>query len=53
MNVSLKPDVEKYVEDKVKTGQFASPEEAVNILLAQARRGRNLPRKTLPSFAAK
>ncbi|MGA2439352.1 MAG: type II toxin-antitoxin system ParD family antitoxin [Tepidisphaeraceae bacterium] len=42
MNVSLKPDVQKYVEEKVKTGQYASPEEAVNNLLQQSRQREEL-----------
>ena len=42
MNVSLKPDVQKYVEEKVKTGQYASPEEAVNNLLQQPRQREEL-----------
>jgi antitoxin ParD1/3/4 len=42
MNISLKPDVQKYVEDKVKTGQYTSPDEAVNILLQQSRQREEL-----------
>jgi antitoxin ParD1/3/4 len=42
MNVSLKPDVQRYVEEKVKTGQYASPEEAVNNLLQQSRQREEL-----------
>jgi antitoxin ParD1/3/4 len=42
MNVSLKPDVQKYVEEKVRTGQYASPEEAVNHLLQQSRQREEL-----------
>ena len=37
MNVSLKPEVQRFVEEKVRTGQYASPDEAVNALLTQAR----------------
>ena len=42
MNIALKPDVQKYVEEKVKTGQYTSPEEAVNILLQQSRQREEL-----------
>jgi Arc/MetJ-type ribon-helix-helix transcriptional regulator len=37
MNVTLHPDVEKFVADKVRTGQFSSAEQAVNELLSQLR----------------
>jgi antitoxin ParD1/3/4 len=37
MNVSLKPEVQRFVEEKVRTGQHASPDEAVNALRTQAR----------------
>jgi putative addiction module CopG family antidote len=37
MNIRLQPDVEKYVGEKVKTGQYRSPEEAVNGLLSRVR----------------
>lgn len=37
MNIPLNSDVEKYVMEKVNTGQFATAEQAVNALLSQAR----------------
>jgi putative addiction module CopG family antidote len=37
MNVNLHPDIEKFVDEKVKTGQYRTPEEAVNGLLARVR----------------
>ncbi len=37
MNVTLYPDVEKFVADKVQTGQFSSVEQAVNELLSGLR----------------
>jgi putative addiction module CopG family antidote len=36
INVPLNPDVQKYVEEKIKTGQYASPEQAVNAIVRQA-----------------
>jgi len=37
MQVTLKPDLQQFVEEKVRVGEYASPEEAVNALLSQAR----------------
>jgi antitoxin ParD1/3/4 len=37
MSISLKPDVQAFVDEKVRTGQFKSPDEAVNALLAHVR----------------
>src|SRR5690349_4975714 len=37
MTISLKPDVQKFVEEKVRNGQFSSSEEAVNALLWRVR----------------
>jgi len=37
MNIPLNPDVEQFVIEKVKNGQYASAEQAVNTLLRQAR----------------
>jgi len=34
MTVMLKPDTQRFVEEKVRSGEYASPEEAVNALLA-------------------
>jgi antitoxin ParD1/3/4 len=34
MNLSLKPDLEKYINEQVKAGRFASAEEAVNAAVA-------------------
>lgn len=35
MNVSLKPDLEKFINDLVKAGRFSSAEEAMNAAVAQ------------------
>lgn len=37
MNVLLRPDVQRYVEEKISRGQYATPEEAVNALLCYVR----------------
>jgi antitoxin ParD1/3/4 len=37
MTISLHPDIERYVEAKVKSGEFASADDAVHALLMQAR----------------
>jgi antitoxin ParD1/3/4 len=37
MNISLEPEVLRFAEEKVRTGQYASLEEAVNALLSHAR----------------
>ena len=34
MNVALKPDLEKFIEDQVKAGRFGSAEEALNAAVA-------------------
>ena len=34
MTISLRPELENYVAEKVRTGQYRSAEEAVNALLA-------------------
>ena len=36
MTVLLNPDVQRLIDEKIKSGQYASPEEAVNALLLQA-----------------
>ncbi len=33
MNVTLRPELERFVAEKVKAGQFESPEDAVNSAL--------------------
>ena len=35
MKVSLKSDVQKFIEEKVRSGMFNSVDEAVNVLLAR------------------
>jgi len=35
MNVSLRPHVQKFVEEKISSGQYATPEDVVNSLLWQ------------------
>ena len=37
MNVLLRPDVQKFVEEKISSGQYATPDEAVNELLWHVR----------------
>ena len=37
MNIALSEKVERYLQEKVKTGQFTSVNEAVNTLLLQAK----------------
>jgi antitoxin ParD1/3/4 len=36
MTVSLTPEIEKFVAEKVRTGQFRSADDAVNALLAMS-----------------
>jgi putative addiction module CopG family antidote len=33
MNISLRPDIAKFVDDKVKAGQYASADDVVNVAL--------------------
>ena len=42
MHVTLSPEVQKFVEEKVKTGQYRSPEEAVNRILTLIREQESL-----------
>ena len=37
MQVTLSPEMQEYVAEKVRAGQFASADEAVNFLLAAAK----------------
>ena len=37
MTVSLSPEVQEFINAKVRAGQFASPDEAVNTMLARLR----------------
>jgi antitoxin ParD1/3/4 len=37
MNVSITPEIQEYIRDKIQTGQFSSADEAVNALLAMVR----------------
>ena len=37
MNVSLKPELERFVQERVKAGQFESPEDAINTALMALR----------------
>jgi antitoxin ParD1/3/4 len=37
MTISLKPDLQEFVEEKVRSGQFSSSDEAVNALLSRVR----------------
>ena len=52
MNVSLTPDVQEYVEQKVRTGQYASAEEAVNTLLALVREQEELSPEDIDELRA-
>jgi putative addiction module CopG family antidote len=38
MNLSLNPEVQKFIEDRVRTGQYATPEEVVHTAIARLRR---------------
>jgi len=42
MTVSLQPNVQQFIDEKVRAGQFASTEEAVNSLLEQVREQESL-----------
>ena len=42
MTISLHPKVQQFINDKVRSGQYASVEEAVNGLLEQVRTQENL-----------
>jgi antitoxin ParD1/3/4 len=37
MNISLEPDIQRYLEEQVNAGRYVSIDEAVNSLLAAAR----------------
>ena len=37
MDVTLSPDVQRFVEEEVRAGHYASPADAVNELLTQAK----------------
>jgi Arc/MetJ-type ribon-helix-helix transcriptional regulator len=52
MNIRLKPEIQKYVKKKVRSGQYASPEEAVNTLLAHACRQEELTAEDKEELAA-
>lgn len=52
MNVSLKPEVQEFVEEKVRRGQYALPEEAVNALLSHARAQEELTADDLTELRA-
>ena len=42
MTVSLHPDIQRFIDEKVRCGQFTSIEEAVNSLLEQVREQESL-----------
>jgi putative addiction module CopG family antidote len=35
MNLSLNPDVQRFIEEKVRAGQFATPEDVVHTAIAR------------------
>jgi Arc/MetJ-type ribon-helix-helix transcriptional regulator len=37
MNVCLRPELAKFIDEQVKTGRFNSPEDAVNAAVAKSR----------------
>ena len=65
MTISLRPEIEKYVAERVRAGQYRSAEEAVNALLssviasngipatAAGERRNGLPVFTVPTGAAR
>jgi antitoxin ParD1/3/4 len=52
MNVSLDPQVQKFIEQKVRNGQYASPEEAVNQMLDHVRAQEELTPEDLDDLRA-
>jgi Arc/MetJ-type ribon-helix-helix transcriptional regulator len=37
MNISLKPELQRYIEEQVRTGQFATPEDVIEAGLGRLR----------------
>ena len=52
MNVTLRPDLKKFVERKVKEGRYASAEEAVNSLLSLAKEQEQLTPRDIEELRA-
>jgi antitoxin ParD1/3/4 len=52
MTVSLNPDVQKFVEQKVKAGRYASAEEAVNSLLSMVKEQEQCTPRTIEELRA-
>ena len=52
MTVSLNPDVQKFVEQKVKAGRYASAEEAVNSLLSMVKAQEQLTPRDIEELRA-
>jgi antitoxin ParD1/3/4 len=47
MTISLHPDLQKFVEEKIRAGFYRSPEEAVNDMLSQVYEQENLSAEDL------
>lgn len=52
MNVSLAPDIQKYLDEQVKSGRYASVDEAVNGLISLARAEDELSAQDLDELRA-
>jgi antitoxin ParD1/3/4 len=52
MNISLTPDVEKFVNEKVARGEYATIEQAVNDLLLQRREEEQLTPEDIAELRA-
>lgn len=52
MNVSLSPDVQRFVDQKVRRGEYGSPEEAVNQILSRVQSQEELTPEDLADLRA-
>ena len=52
MNVSLSPDIQKFVDQKVQRGEYDSPEEAVNHILSLVKSQEELTPEELADLRA-
>ena len=48
MNVSLHPELQKFVDEQVRTGRFLTPEEVVNAALANLQTEQQLDENLVP-----
>ena len=42
MNIPLKPDLQKFIDDQVRQGRYDSPEDAINAAVARLQTDRDL-----------